>query len=191
LREHTAEKERDEHFNTIRPMFLTKQEWRVEEKANIPALMTSDDDMDMLDDNKSPLIKDRSQPPISMDINMVFILPAKFKGAEEEVALMCLDPKEVMFKKPEESSQHMKPLYIRGHIDKRPVSWMLVDGGAAINLMSYFIFKKLGREDDELMKTNLTLNGVRGNSMEARSVVSIELTIGSKSLATAFFIVEM
>jgi hypothetical protein len=68
---------------------------------------------------------------------------------------------------------------------------MLIDGGATINLMSYFIFKKLGREDDELMKTNLTLNDVRGNSMEARSVISIELTIRSKSLATAFFIVEM
>jgi hypothetical protein len=30
---------------------------------------------------------------------------------------MCLDPKEVVFKKPEESSQHLNPLYIRGHID--------------------------------------------------------------------------
>jgi hypothetical protein len=38
---------------------------------------------------------------------------------------------------------------------------MLIDGGAVINLMSYSIFKKLGREDNELMKTNLMLNGVR------------------------------
>jgi hypothetical protein len=37
---------------------------------------------------------------------------------------------------------------------------MLIDDGATINLMSYSIFKKLGREDDELMKTNLALNGV-------------------------------
>jgi hypothetical protein len=37
---------------------------------------------------------------------------------------------------------------------------MLVDGGTAVNLMSSSIFKKLGRVDDELMKTNLTLNGV-------------------------------
>jgi hypothetical protein len=47
-----------------------------------------------------------------MDIIMVFTLPAKFKGIEEEVAQMCLGPKEVVFKKPEESSQHMKPLYV-------------------------------------------------------------------------------
>jgi hypothetical protein len=110
LREEATEKERDEHFNTIRPMFPTKQEWRVKEKANTPTLTTSDDDMDLLDDDESPLIKDGSPPPTGVDINMMFTLPTEFRGAEEEVAQMCLGPKEAMLKKPEESSQHMKPL---------------------------------------------------------------------------------
>jgi hypothetical protein len=39
-----------------------------------------------------------------MDINMVFMLSAEFRGTEEEIAQMCLSPKEPMFKKPEESS---------------------------------------------------------------------------------------
>jgi hypothetical protein len=160
LKEGVAKKERDEHFNTIRPMFPTKQEWRVKEKPDIPTPTTSDDNMDLLDDDESLLIKNRYSPPISMDINMVFALPAEFRGAEEEVAQMCLGPKEAMFEKPEESSQHMKPLYVRGHIDERPISRMLVHGGTTINLMPYSIFKKLGREDDKLMKTNLMLNGV-------------------------------
>jgi hypothetical protein len=95
-----------------------------------------------------------------MDINKVFTLPTEFRGAEEEVAWMCPSPKEAMFKKPEESSQYMKSLYVRGHIDTRLISRMLIDGGAAVNLMLYSIFKKLRREDDEFMKTNLTLNGV-------------------------------
>jgi hypothetical protein len=43
---------------------------------------------------------------------MVFTLPAEFKGAKEEVAQMCLGPKEAMFEKPEESSEHLKPFYI-------------------------------------------------------------------------------
>jgi hypothetical protein len=68
---------------------------------------------------------------------------------------------------------------------------MLIDGVAAINLMSYSIFKNLGREDDELVKTNLTLNGVGGNLMEARGVISMELIVGSKSLATVFFVIEV
>jgi hypothetical protein len=120
-----------------------------------------------------------------MDINMVFTLPAEFRGDEEEVTQMCLSPKEVMFEKSEESSQHLKPLYVQGHIDGKPISRML------INMMSYSIFKKLGREDDELVKTNLTLNGVGSNLMEARGVVSMELTVGSKPLATALFVVDV
>jgi hypothetical protein len=97
-----------------------------------------------------------------MDINKVFTLPTEFRGAEEEVAWMCPSPKEAMFKKPEESSQYMKSLYVRGHIDTRLISRMLIDGGAAVNLMLYSIFKKLRREDDELVKTNLTLSGIGG-----------------------------
>jgi hypothetical protein len=137
------------------------------------------------------LIKDGSPPPTGTDINMVFTLSAEFRGVEEEITQLCLGPKEVVFEKPEESSQHLKPLYIRGDIDERSTSGMLVDGGAAVNLMPYFVFKKLGREDDELVKTNFTLNDVGGNPMEARGVISMELTVGSKSLATAFFIIEV
>jgi hypothetical protein len=186
LREEAAEKKRDEYFNTIWPIFPVKQEWRVKEKADTPAPMTSDEDMNLLDDDESLLIKDRSPPLTSMDINMVFTLPAEFRGIKEEVTQICLGPKEAVFKKTKESSQHIKALYIRGHIDGRPISTMLIDGCAAVNLMSYSVFKKLGWEDNELVKTNLTLNGVGGNSMGARGVISMEPTIGSKSLASTF-----
>jgi hypothetical protein len=191
MREEAAEKERDEYFNVIRPVIPMKQEWRVKEKVDTPAPTTSDDDMDLLDDDEAPLIKDGFPPPTGMDINMVFTLPTEFRGVEEEVAQMCLSPKEVVFEKPKESSQHLKPLYNRGHIDGKPISRMLIDGGVVVNLIPYSVFKKLGREDDELVKTNLTLNNVRGNPMEARGVISMELTIGSKSLTTPFFVVEV
>jgi hypothetical protein len=183
MREEATEKERDKQFNNIQPMISMKQEWRVKEKADAPAPMTSDDDMDLLDDDEAPLIKDGSPPPPGIDINIVFMLPAEFRGVKEEVAQMCLSLKEAVFEKSKESSQHLKPLYIQGHIDRKPISRMLIDGGAAVNLLPYAMFKKLGQEDDELVKTNLTLNSVGGNPME--------LTVGSKSLATAFFIVEV
>jgi hypothetical protein len=82
MREEAAEKERDEHYNDIRPVIPTKQEWRVKKKANTPALTTSDDDMDLLDDIEFPLIKDGSLSLTGMDINIVFTLPAKSRGAE-------------------------------------------------------------------------------------------------------------
>jgi hypothetical protein len=68
---------------------------------------------------------------------------------------------------------------------------MLVDGSTGINLMPYSVINKLGRKDDELVKTNLTLNGMGSNPMEARGIVSIKLTVWSKSLVTTFFVVEV
>jgi hypothetical protein len=121
VREEAIEKERDEHFNDIRSMILMKQEWRVKEKANTPRPTTSDDDMDLLGDDESPLNKDGSLPLTDMDINMVFMLPVEFRGVEEEAAQMCMGPKEAMFEKPEESSHHLKMLYIQGHIDGKPI----------------------------------------------------------------------
>jgi hypothetical protein len=70
------------------------------------ALTISDDDMGPLDDAESPLIKDRSLPSTSMDINMVFMLPTEFRGVDNEITQLCLGPKEVVFKKSDKSSQH-------------------------------------------------------------------------------------
>jgi hypothetical protein len=55
-------------------------------KVDTPAPLTSDDDMDLLDDDETPLIKDGSPPPTGMDINMVFMLLAEFRSIEDEVA---------------------------------------------------------------------------------------------------------
>jgi hypothetical protein len=59
LREEVAEKERGEHFNTIQPVIRMKQEWRVKERTSVRALTAPDDDIDLLDDDESLLIKDR------------------------------------------------------------------------------------------------------------------------------------
>jgi hypothetical protein len=64
-------------------------------------LTASDDDMDLLDNDESPLIKDGSPPSIDMDINMVFMLSTEFWGVEEVITQMCLGPKEAVFEKPE------------------------------------------------------------------------------------------
>jgi hypothetical protein len=53
LRDEAAKKDRGEHFNAIQTTIPMKQEWRVKEKTNTLALMTSDDDMDLLDDDES------------------------------------------------------------------------------------------------------------------------------------------
>jgi hypothetical protein len=53
---------------------------------------------------------------------------------------------------------------MRGHIDGIPITKMLVDGGATVNLMPYSLYRKLGKQDDELVKTNMILSGVETDS---------------------------
>jgi len=66
---------------------------------------------------------------------------------------------------------------------------MLVDGGAAVNVMSYATFKKLGKSNTELIKTNMTLTGIGGDGpIGPKGVASMELTIGSKTIPNAFFV---
>ena len=58
--------------------------------------------------------------------------------------------------------------------------------------MPYSVFKKLKLNEDDLMKTNMVLNGFEGKEKtKAKGVMSVELTVGSKTLATAFFVVEV
>jgi hypothetical protein len=73
-----------------------------------------------------------------------------------------------------------------------PISHMLVDGGAIINLMLYFFFKKMGKPNEELTKTNTKINDVGGGDpIGAKGVASMELTVWSKTLATVFFVTEV
>ena len=81
---------------------------------------------------------------------------------------------------------------MRGHINGKPVSRMLVDSGAIVNLMPYSLYKKLGGTDEELIKMNMMVSGVGGGDpIGAKRVASMELTIGSKTVAMAFFVSEV
>jgi hypothetical protein len=66
-----------------------------------------------------------------MDINVIrFSADCNIIGdGEPIVAEFDFGPKEVAFTKPKESVNHLKPLFVRGHIDVISIAKMLVDGG--------------------------------------------------------------
>ena len=97
---------------------------------------------------------------------------------DDEVAQFAFGPQDTILKKPTELDNHLKPLYIRGHLDGTLISCMLVDGGAVVNVLSYAMYKKMGKSDAELIQTNMTINGVGGELIGAKGVASMELTIG-------------
>jgi hypothetical protein len=69
---------------------------------------------------------------------------------------------------------------------------MLVYNGAFMNVMPYALYKKLGDTDEELVRTNMMITRVGGGApILARGIANMELTIGSKTLATVFFVANV
>jgi hypothetical protein len=92
--------------------------------------------------------KSKADVKTSVDAHMVFVLPAEFHAPRhEEVPMAQLDlgPRPVIFEKPREKNyRHLKALYLKGYINGQPVGRMLVDTGAAINIVPYSVLRKLG-----------------------------------------------
>jgi hypothetical protein len=130
----------------------------------------------------------------SAGTNMVFVLPPEFYAPDRKelpVARLDFGPRPVIFEKPREKNyKHLKALYLKGYINGHPVSNILVDIGAAVNIMSYSVLRRLGRSAEDLIKTNVTLSDFNGQASEAQGVLNVGLTIGSKTILSSFFIVS-
>jgi hypothetical protein len=138
--------------------------------------------------------KSKADVKTSADANMVFVLPVEFHApGHEEVLVAQLDlrPRPVIFEKPREKNyRHLMALYLKGYINGQPVSRMLVNTGVAVNIMPYAVLRCLGHSVGNLIKTNITLNDFNGQTSEAQGVLSVDLTIGGKTVPTSFFVVN-
>jgi hypothetical protein len=83
-------------------------------------------------------------------VNMVFVIPGKFYALEPEAAELIIGVEQTMLENLKKTSEHMKLLYIKGHLDGRPVGCMMVYGGANVNIMSLALFEKMGHEESGL-----------------------------------------
>jgi len=109
----------------------------------------------------------------SADVNMVFMLPMEFLAPSsddeeldfsDQIAHLALDPMTAIFEKPADNErQHLKALFVKERVDGQPMTKILVDGGAAINIMSYVVYRKLGKGDQDLTKTDMMLKDFEGN----------------------------
>jgi len=148
---------------------------------------------------------DQHQPdPIgkgpSADVNMVFMLSmeflAPFSDDEEvdfsdQIAQLALDPMTAIFEKPTDNGrQHLKALFVKGRVHGQPMTKILVDGGADISIMPYAVYRKLGKGDQNLTKTDMMLKDFEGNVSPVKRAICVELTISSKTLPTTFFVIS-
>jgi hypothetical protein len=137
---------------------------------------------------------------------MVYFLPNEFMapanqvveevspdGNEDEqlgglMAQLAL-AKQDTFDKPARN-RHMRPLYLKGYVNGKPLIKMFVDGGAAVNVMPCTTFRKLGMGPGDLSPTSIILNDFAGNPSDTKGCVHVDLMIGSKTLLTTFFVIE-
>ena len=125
----------------------------------------------------------------SADVNMVFMLLMEFlvpSSDDEEldfsdqIAQLALDPMTAIFQKPADNErQHLKALFVKGRVDGQPMTKILIDGGAAINIMPYAVYRKLGKGDQDLTKSDMMLKDFEGNVSPVKGAICAELTIGS------------
>jgi hypothetical protein len=138
---------------------------------------------------------------------MVYFLPNEFMApanqvVQEETSLDINDDeqlgglmaqlvlaKQATFDKPAKN-RHMRPLYLEGYVNVKPLTKMFVDGGAAVNMMPYTTFRKLGMGPGDLTPTSIILNDFAGNPSDTKGWVHVDLMIGSKTLLTTFFVIE-
>jgi hypothetical protein len=84
----------------------------------------------------------------------------------------------------------LKAFFLRGFVNGKTVTKMLVDGGAAVNLMSYTLLRNIRKSDEDLTQTDMMLVDFEGNVSLAQGAICVELTIDSKTLLTTFFVIE-
>ena len=65
----------------------------------------------------------------NLEINVVHLSSDYFVVPEEDLAHLQFGPREAVFQKPSEKGSHLKALYLRGHINGKLVTRMLVDVG--------------------------------------------------------------
>ena len=121
-----------------------------------------------------PKADDWQDPGLSAaPVNMVFMLPREFMvpnddeeepELEEVVAQLTLEPVPATFEKPEdEKRRHLKALFLKGFVDGKPITKMLVDGGATVNIMPFAMWRNLGKSNEDLTKMDMMLKDFEGD----------------------------
>ena len=57
-----------------------------------------------------------------------------------------------------EMTRHIKPLYVRAHLNGIPVSKVLINNGSGVNVMPLRMLRALGRRISDLIQTKVAMS---------------------------------
>ena len=87
-----------------------------------------------------------------------------------------------------EITRHIKPLYVRAHLNGRPVSKVLIDNGSTVNVMPLRIPRALGMSFNDLIETEVPVSTFIGKVSKTLGILPIDITIDSKIALYAFLV---
>ncbi|KAM2126775.1 hypothetical protein ACFX1R_006757 [Malus domestica] len=98
---------------------------------------------------------------------------------------------EMVFSRPSSSlANHLKPIYVTAHLEGVPFKRILIDRGAAVNVLPAKQMKKIGRGTEDLIPTDLTVSSFSGAITKTHGILPLEVDLGSKKIMLAFFVVD-
>ena len=74
-------------------------------------------------------------------------------GVTIESSEECKPQRVILEKLSMEMTRHIKPLYLRAHLNGRPISKVLINNGSAVNIMLLRILRALRRSISDLIET--------------------------------------
>ena len=89
-----------------------------------------------------------------------------------------------------EMTRHIKPLYVRAHVNGKPVSKVLIDNESVINIMSLRMLRALGRSICDMIETEVVVSTFTKEVSKTLGILPIDITIGSKTTLSVFFMID-
>jgi hypothetical protein len=87
------------------------------------------------------------------------------------------DNQKAIFEQPDDSMMsHLKPLFIQAKVDEVNVNKVLVDGGAAVNMMPQSLLKRIGKTDKDLKPHNVILSNYEGKAGHSLGALQVSLS---------------
>ena len=87
-------------------------------------------------------------------------------------------------------ANHLKPIYVTAHLEGILFKRVLIDGGAAVNVLPYKQMKRVCRSEEDLIPTDLTVSSFSGAITRTHGILPLEVDLGSKQIMLAFFVVD-
>lgn len=154
-------------------------------QRKVPATKSDHDEDMMADDFDSD-----SETSLDITCNVVSVLPREYDqvmevkingwnrdGETQAYVLLhheqcCVEEQNAFFERPDESMRsHLKPLFIRGKLGNVGVSKILVDGGAEVIVMLYYMLKRFDKDDTDTKPHNMVLSNYEGKVRTTLGVI--------------------